>query len=209
MPWNLTNTYSGEATFSFGFGNSDYCWPVTGDWDGNGQTSIGAACQDGRQDGREIAWGLMNANIGGTPQIRGRFGNTDSCLPVTGDWDGDGQTSIGVACKDGDRIAWRLTNVYSGEPADSFRFGNADYCLPVTGDWDGDDKTSIGVACQEPDLLQDGYVMEWYLMNALSEGPPQITARFDNGDYYQPTSGWGGPTWPRPLWPSWPGRPHT
>jgi Lysozyme like domain len=75
------------------------------------------------------------------------------CRPVTGDWDGNGTTTIGEACKDGNGITWYLSNGFSGSPSYAFGFGNSNTCSPVTGDWngtsDGSRCSGIGVACHE------------------------------------------------------------
>jgi surface antigen len=85
-----------------------------------------------------------------------RFGEPGS-LPVTGDWDGDGDDTVGTF-SDG---AWVLTNattgtgkqvrVQFGEPGD----------LPVAGDWDGDGDDTIGV-------FRDG---RWLLADSLGRHP--------------------------------------
>jgi hypothetical protein len=67
-------------------------------------------------------------------------------------------------------------------------------CRPVTGDWNGDGRDGIGVACHS------GHGLTWYVMYGPYGGSPQATAGFGNGDYYQPTGGYGGPTWPG--WPT-------
>jgi hypothetical protein len=70
------------------------------------------------------------------------LGNADD-LPVTGDWDGDGITDLGVYDQttamftlrkvDDEGVAW-IANVQFGTPGD----------LPVTGDWDGNLRTDLG-----------------------------------------------------------------
>ena len=65
-------------------------------------------------------------------------------IPVTGDWNGDGRTEIGVfrAARD-----WYLDSSGNGVwgPGDvAYGFGIAGD-KPVTGDWNGDGRTEIGV----------------------------------------------------------------
>ena len=65
-------------------------------------------------------------------------------IPITGDWNGDGITDLGVydittarfslRIKDADGLVW-ITRVTYGSPGD----------LPVTGDWDGNGRTDLGV----------------------------------------------------------------
>jgi hypothetical protein len=71
-------------------------------------------------------------------------------IPVTGDWNGDGSTKIGVF-----RIVhgvgrWYLdingNGLWNGSPTDTVytNFGMTGD-IPVTGDWNGDGSTKIGV----------------------------------------------------------------
>jgi hypothetical protein len=160
------------------------CYPVTGDWDGNGTDTLGVACKDGV----EYEWGLMNFNGGGSAQIVGRFGNAVDCLPVTGDWDGNGTDTIGVACRSGAGVTWALVNGFQGSPSyPVFGFGNADNCWPVTGDWDGNGTDTIGVACK------DGIGLAWAGMNFHGGGSAQMTGGYGNSDLCHPVVGnWDG-----------------
>ena len=63
-------------------------------------------------------------------------------LPVTGDWNGDGRTDLGVFT-DG-RWSLTLTNADGTTWSDSVSFGEGDD-LPVTGDWNGDGADDLGV----------------------------------------------------------------
>jgi hypothetical protein len=78
----------------------------------------------------------------GTPVLRALFG-IRGATPVTGDWNGDGTTKIGVFSDgswfldlNGDRH-WSKEDLWA-------RLGQAGD-QPVTGDWDGDGKTDIGI----------------------------------------------------------------
>jgi hypothetical protein len=64
-------------------------------------------------------------------------------LPVTGDFNGDGITELGVYL----RGEWFLDLNGNGEwdPEDLWALLGTDEDLPVTGDWDGDGKDDIGV----------------------------------------------------------------
>jgi hypothetical protein len=125
------------------FGNPNDI-PITGDWNGDGKTNIGIF--------RKGAWYLdFNGNGKWDPGVdkeysAGSFGLWDD-LPVTGDWNGDGKTNIGVF-RNG---AWYLDfngnglwdkNVDTTIPL--YSFGNPND-KPITGDWNGDGKTNIGV----------------------------------------------------------------
>jgi protocatechuate 3,4-dioxygenase beta subunit len=70
------------------------------------------------------------------------FGN-DKAIPVTGDFNGDGVTDIGVYI-DGQ---WFLDLNGNGrwDEGDLWAKLGGQYDLPVTGDWDADGKTDIGI----------------------------------------------------------------
>jgi hypothetical protein len=156
------------------------CYAVSGDWDGNGSETIGAACKDGSS----YRWSLMNGNSGGSPAVDSHYGNSDSCLPVTGDWDGDGADTIGVACKDGLNIRWSLVNAFQGSPSyPVFGFGNSNDCWPVTGDWNGNGSDTAGIACR------DGANIRWGLMNIHAGGTPQETGRYGASNSCRPVTG--------------------
>jgi lysophospholipase L1-like esterase len=125
------------------FGNPNDI-PVTGDWNGDGITNIGVF--------RNGAWYLdSNGNGKWDPGVDKAipvhsFGNPND-IPITGDWNGDGKTNIGVFRKG----AWYLDYNGNGrwdENVDTtipvFSFGNPND-IPITGDWNGDGKTNIGV----------------------------------------------------------------
>jgi len=89
---------------------------------------------------KEAQWILADGD--GKPVVTYVFG-TPNATPVTGDWNGDGTTKIGVFY-DG---FWFLDLNGDG------RWGKEDLWArlgqagdrPVTGDWDGDGKTDIGI----------------------------------------------------------------
>jgi len=106
--------------------------PVTGDWDGDGEDTIGVY-----RDGR---WYLSNSIT--TPSIDHEFWwgwSTDT--PVTGDWNNDGTDTIGVY-RDG---MWLLSNSITAPSVDQDFWWGWATDKPVTGDWDRDGKDTIGV----------------------------------------------------------------
>ena len=79
-----------------------------------------------------------------TARCSGAYLGDANDLPVTGDWNGDKRTDVGVFDQatatftlrlvDGDGLAW-TAQVPFGERSD----------LPVTADWDGNGRTDVGV----------------------------------------------------------------
>src|SRR6476619_2984300 len=67
---------------------ADFDWPVTGDWDGDGTTSVGIW--------RGNTFHLRNSNSEGPADLTFRYGSSATDFPLTGDWTGDGTTTIGV-----------------------------------------------------------------------------------------------------------------
>jgi hypothetical protein len=66
------------------------------------------------------------------------FGGQPDDVPVTGDWDGSGKTTIGVyRASTGE---WLLLN-HKG----TYHFGGQPGDIPVTGDWDGSGKSKLGI----------------------------------------------------------------
>jgi hypothetical protein len=114
------------------FGNPGWV-PITGDWNGDGRTEIGAYDPSTGTFYEADATGHTIATI--------RFGNPD-WTPITGDWNGDGATQIGAydpstetfyeATPTGTQAA---ASAMYGDPGD----------VPITGDWTGTGPTQIGV----------------------------------------------------------------
>jgi hypothetical protein len=189
IQWALINGFAGSPSYpKFVLGDSDRCWPVTGDWNGDGRTTAGVACVNA---GR-ITWTLIDGHGAGPPAAPVfAFGDAVACWPVSGDWDGDGHAGVGTACRDGDRMRWLLRNALSGGGATDVVFGQFDGCRPVTGDWDGDGSTGIGTACQSGDGLV------WRLTNDAGRGGSAYPdLRLVVAAPSVAAVGWPGPGWP-------------
>jgi peptidoglycan/xylan/chitin deacetylase (PgdA/CDA1 family) len=106
---------------------------VSGDWDGNGTTTVGVV--------RGNTWYLRNSNNAGPADVVLRFGSPTDRV-VTGDWDGNGTTTPGVVR--GNTWYRRSTNDPADNSAPSIAFGSSSDRV-VTGDWNGDGTTTIGV----------------------------------------------------------------
>jgi Rv2525c-like, glycoside hydrolase-like domain len=122
---------SGFADVAINYGLAgDY--PVVGDWDGNGTTTIGIY--------RNGSFYLRNSNTIGYADAVFPFGEPGD-QPIAGDWDGDGIDTIGVY-RNG---TFFLRNENSaGAPDASFSLGNPGD-VGIAGDWNGDRKDTTGV----------------------------------------------------------------
>lgn len=129
-----------DTTFFFGGVSGDI--PVTGDWDGDGDTEAGVF--------RSGSWyiDLNSDGVNNDCPSTGcyRFGVVAGDIPVTGDWNGDGKTEIGVYRSGG---YWYLdgngNGVFNTGIDPLYRMGVVAGDKPVTGDWNGDGKTDIGI----------------------------------------------------------------
>lgn len=149
--------------------------PFAGDWNGDGKTDIGARTRDGR-------WYVaFSSGTGFTGTAQWASGLASELADpanapyrlITGDWNGDLKTDVGVKTRDG-RWLISLNTGSSFAPAtlalSGFANDGADPAgapfLPFTGDWDGDGKTDIAVKSR------DG---RWYF--ASSNGASFVGAR--------------------------------
>jgi len=67
--------------------------------------------------------------------------------PVTGDWNGNGKTKIGVFRNSTQRwyLDYNGNGVWDGTPTDKLYVFGMSTDTPITGDWDRNNKTEIGV----------------------------------------------------------------
>jgi hypothetical protein len=120
--------------------------PIVGDWDGNGTTTIGLFRPAAGPHPNMFL--LRNTNSPGSPDVMiVGFGQAGD-LPIVGDWDGNGTTTIGLfrpaAGPHPNMFLLRNTNS-SGPPDISISGFGAPGDLPVVGDWNGDRRTKIGL----------------------------------------------------------------
>ena len=124
---------SGFAELALNYGlPGDY--PVVGDWDGNGTTTIGVY--------RNGNFYLRNENTIGFAAVVFPFGNPGD-QPVAGDWDGDGLDTVGVFRPSNAQFMLRNSNT-EGEAEMTFVLGNPGD-VGLAGDWDGDGLDTTGV----------------------------------------------------------------
>ena len=127
------NNTTGIADVAINYGlPGDY--PVVGDWDGNGTTTIGIY--------RNGTFYLRNSNTLGFAEIVFPFGNPGD-QPIAGDWNGDGTDTIGVYRSSTGQFLLRNRNS-AGTADASFFLGNAGD-VGIAGDWDRDGLDTTGV----------------------------------------------------------------
>ena len=124
---------SGFADIAINYGiPGDY--PVVGDWDGDGDHTIGIY--------RNGTLFLRNSNTVGFADIVFPFGQAGD-QPIAGDWDGDGDDTIGIFRPSTGLFLLRNSNSAGPENA-SFYLGNVGD-VGIAGDWDGDGDDTTGV----------------------------------------------------------------
>jgi hypothetical protein len=111
------------------------------------------------------SWYLKNSNDSGAPDVAPFAYGAPGWIPVAGDWDGDGVTTVGIF--DPATATWYLRNSNTGGGVDysPFAYGAPGW-IPVVGDWDGNGTTTVGVF--------DPATGTWYLRNANSGGAPDV-----------------------------------
>jgi hypothetical protein len=151
--------------------------PVTGDWDGNNTTTIGVVRPDSASN--NLIWLQRNSNSAGSADTSFLYGNKTMDTAVTGDWNGDNATTIGVARPDPESYnwIWYLSNKNSGGSVDlEFAYGNKYEDVPVVGDWDGNNTTTIGIV--HPD--SGSYNWIWKLSNKNAGGSVDVEFPYGN-----------------------------
>jgi hypothetical protein len=109
-----------------------------------------------------VNFSLRNTNTSGPPDLTVQFGALGD-VPIVGDWDGDGVTTVGVF-RNG---TFFLSDDNVFNPGFQVQFGLPGD-VPVAGDWDGDGVDTIGV-------FRNG---TFFLRNTNFPGNPDIVFAF-------------------------------
>ena len=129
LPASLPRATAGRDAFVASFGRpTDQ--PVVGDWNGDGQTDLGAFDADHGDVHAADRIGAGHTLAFGSPGAQ----------PIAGDWDGDGRTDVGVFRPSTHTFSLRFPN-----GTVSTRVLGTAGSLPVAGDWDGDGRFEVGV----------------------------------------------------------------
>ncbi len=140
---------------------------VSGDWNGDGQDTIGL------YDPATGTFFLRNSNTPGPADVMFSFGESQPrrfVVALAGDWNGDGVDTVGLFRRDTNR--WRLRNSNSaGQPDHRFLFGRPGSTeRGIVGDWDGDGVDTVGTA-----VVDAADYVAWHLRNSNAPGTPDLS----------------------------------
>lgn len=114
--------------------------PVSGDFDGDGDETIGT------YDQSTGTFFLRNSNTPGAADITAQFGAiAATSIPIIGDWDGNGTDTIGIYDNVTGTFFLRNSNTPGAADATAVLGVGGPNVFPVVGDWDGNGTDTIGI----------------------------------------------------------------
>ena len=148
--WRLASdieNVQGPATRVYHYGGKPGDVPVTGDWDGSGETKIGIYRP-------ALGQWMLDYNGNGVPDPGDKiyhFGGQPGDVPVTGDWDGSGRTKIGIYRPSTGEwlLDYNGDGTFNAAQDRKYKFGGLPGDRPVVGDWTGTGVSNIGVVRQD------------------------------------------------------------
>jgi len=134
LTWYFTNDVTGKAATDFviHYGNAGDI-PVVGDWNLDGHASPGIV-REGLD--KNYTWYLTNAMTGKAVTDFVIHYGYHGDIPVTGDWNADGRTNIGLLREADKNYTWYLTKGLTGKAATDYviHYGyHGDQ--PITSNW--------------------------------------------------------------------------
>jgi hypothetical protein len=173
----------GQADAVLAFGSAGEL-PIVGNWDGGTTPGPLAADAPGTFVPGAGVWFLRFINAGGPADLAFTFGAPNAAhLPVAGDWNGDGTTTIGFFDPATNTFFLRDSND-SGTATAIVSFGAGVGLIPIVGDWNNDGIDTVGV--------YDPATRAFFLRDTNTPGPATTTFVF-GGVGLQPVAGdWDG-----------------
>lgn len=125
---------------------------------------------------------LRNSNDAGVPSVIARYSDPGH-FPLVGDWDGDGDDTIGIYDP-----ATRMFHLNDQNDSSTHEhattYGDPGVDFPLVGDWNGDGKDTIGV--YRPSTRA------FYLNDQIDTSPPEHGAIYGNPNDFPLVGDWDG-----------------
>jgi lysophospholipase L1-like esterase len=153
---------TGQTVFRFGYHTAAaYAVPLVGDFNGDGITDVGVYLPD--QDLFALAFlSAKGTVIGANVFSFGHHTPGTFAVPITGDFQGDGITDVGVYLPDMDRFELAYLDAKGQVVGQTeFTFGyhtDGIYSDPIVGDFNGDGITDVGAYLPDKDLFALAYL---------------------------------------------------
>ncbi len=158
--------FTGQSVFQYGgHVGTNYSIPITGDFNGDGNTDVGIYVPS--TDTFALAYLNSQGQIIGQRVFQyGAHVGTNYAIPVTGDFNGDGVTDVGIYSPTTDTFALAYLNPNSSSASpflgqNVFQYGahvGTNYSVPITGDFNGDGVTDVGLFVPTSDTFALAYV---------------------------------------------------
>ncbi|WP_422928475.1 beta strand repeat-containing protein [Singulisphaera sp. PoT] len=164
------NPFIGQNVFQYGaHTGTNYPTPITGDFNADGVTDVGLFVPASST----FALAYLNPTpVGSVPILAqsvfvyGSNANGVNSIPVTGDFNADGVTDVGIFAPAIDTFALAFLSPNPSGPSvflgqSVFRYGShtgTNYSVPITGDFNGDATTDVGIYAPTTSLFALAYL---------------------------------------------------
>ena len=174
----------GQVDLAYGFHTpGTFAIPITGDFNGDGITDVGIYLPD--KD--HFYLNYLNAQAQSIGQVDAPYGfHTGGvyAVPITGDFNGDGITDVGIYQPNNDHFYLDYLNnqaksIGQVDAAYGFHTGGV-YAVPITGDFNGDGIADVGI--YQPN--NDHFYLDYLNNQAKSIGQVDAAYGFHTGGVY-------------------------